>query len=283
MGDPDHLAKILQGVPAWNEWREANPDIQPNLTRADLSGRDLTGVDFRGAGLFKANLHGAILVGANLRQARLVSTELDAADLSGASVYGASVWDVSLAGAIQRDLIITRPGQSRLTVDDLEVAQFIYLLLDNRRFRRVIDTLTSKVVLILGRFSPGRKGILEVLKAELRQRELLPVLFDFQGPDSRDMIETVTAVAHLARFVLADLTDPACVGDELQAFVPNVEVPVATIISDGSTPYATFSSLTKHSWLMRPETYRDEDDLLRRVLPLLLRKAEECRKNRHPR
>ena len=51
------------------------------------------------------------------------------------------------------------PEESEVTVDDLEVAQFVYLLLHNEKVRRVIDTITSKVVLILGRFSiPERKA-----------------------------------------------------------------------------------------------------------------------------
>ena len=44
-------------------------------------------------------------------------------------------------------------------VDDLEVAQFIYLLLNNQNVRQVIDTITSKIVLILGRFTPERKAV----------------------------------------------------------------------------------------------------------------------------
>ena len=282
MGDPTHLAKIREGVSAWNAWREDNPRVQPNLTRAELSGVDLTGVDFRGVGLFKAKLHRAILVGANLRQARLVKTEFDGADLSGAKVYGTSVWDVSLKDAIQIDLVITPPGASVVTVDDLDVAQFIYLLLNIQNLRRVIDTITSKVVLVLGRFSPTRKAILEQIKTELRQRDYLPVLFDFQGPDARDLTETVSTLAHLARFVVADLTDPSCIPQELQAIVPQIQVPVATIIADGSRPYAMFNDLLKYPWLMSPDTYVDVGDVQSRVLPHLLAKAEEKRKGRVP-
>ena len=50
---------------------------------------------------------------------------------------------------MQKNLIITPHGEPAITVDNLEVAQFIYLLLNNESVRRVIDTITSKVVLIL--------------------------------------------------------------------------------------------------------------------------------------
>ena len=82
----------------------------------------------------------------------------------------------------QQDLVITPPGEPEVTTDDLEVAQFIYLLLHNEKLQRVIDTITSKVVLILGRFSPERKMILDALRDELRKRNYAPVVFDFEKP-----------------------------------------------------------------------------------------------------
>ncbi len=54
----------------------------------------------------------------------------------------------------QQNLIITHPREPKVMVDNIEVAQFIYLLLHNQNIRDVIDTITSKAVLILGRFKP---------------------------------------------------------------------------------------------------------------------------------
>lgn len=76
-----------------------------------------------------------------------------------AFIYGISAWNVQLDGTIQSSLIITPYGEPMITVDNLEVAQFIYLLLNNNKIRDVIDTVTSKVVLILGRFTDERKEI----------------------------------------------------------------------------------------------------------------------------
>jgi hypothetical protein len=56
------------------------------------------------------------------------------------------------------------------------VAQFVYLLLNNEKIREVIDTLTTKAVLILGRFTPERKPLLEGLRQSLRTRNYLPVV-----------------------------------------------------------------------------------------------------------
>ena len=107
-------------------------------------------------------------------------------------------------------------GKPEITVDNLEVAQFIYLLLHNDKIRDVIDTLTSKVVLILGRFGE-RKPVLDAIKEELRKRDYLPILFDFEGPKSRDLTETVSTLAHMARFVIADITDAKSIQQSFNA------------------------------------------------------------------
>jgi hypothetical protein len=82
--------------------------------------------------------------------------------------------------AKQQNLIITEEDEPTVTVDNIEVAQFIYLMLNNQKVREVIDTITSKVVLILGRFTPERKQVLDGLRNELRKRNYLPVMFDFE-------------------------------------------------------------------------------------------------------
>ena len=68
-----------------------------------------------------------------------------------------------------------------MRVDRLEIAQFIYLLIQNKTVRHIIDTITSKVVLILGPFSEERKPVLDALRSELGKRDYLPVLFDWEN------------------------------------------------------------------------------------------------------
>ena len=145
---------------------------------------------------------------------------MEETDLTNCSVYGISAWDVKLTSAKQTGLVISRPYQPMITVDSLKVAQFIYLLLINEEIREVIDTITSKVVLILGRFTPGRKQILDAIKNELRKRNYSPILFDFEKPSSRDITETVSTLAHLSRFVIADITDAKSIPQELSHIVP---------------------------------------------------------------
>ena len=133
-------------------------------------------------------------------------------------------------GTRQHDLVITAPDEPEITVDDIRVAQFIYLMLNNQKIRRIIDTITSKAVLILGRFTDERKAVLDALRDELRERNYLPILFDFDKPTNRDTDETITLLARMARFVIADISDAKSVLQELRAIVPEVHVPVQPVI-----------------------------------------------------
>ena len=230
-----------------------------NLTSADLSRADLKGADLSHANLFKAylsktDLSGANLSGADLERAVLVGTNLKNSDLTDCRVYGISTWDLELEGAKQRDLVITTGDQPEITVDNLEVAQFIYLLLHNEKIRHVIDTITSKVVLILGRFTPERKAVLDALREELRKRDYLPVLFDFAPSQSRDITETVSLLARMARFVVVDITDARSIPQELSIIVPDLpSVPVQPLLQEGAGEYGMFEHFRRYPWVL--ETY----------------------------
>jgi len=226
--------------------------VEAQLRRADLRGADLRGADLRGADLR----------GADLRHTLLVDTGLEYAKLSGSAVYGVSAWNVRLEGAEQADLSINQPDEPNITVDNLEVAQFLYLMLHNDKIRDVIDTLTSKVVLILGRFTPERKRVLDTLRDELRSRNYVPVLFDFEGPSSHNFTETVTLLARMARFIIADLTEPSSIPKELEAIVPHVHVPVQPLIAEGTRPYAMFADYRLYSWVLNTCRYASLDGLI---------------------
>jgi hypothetical protein len=213
--------------------------FEANLSEADLWGADLgranlRGADLSGAVLFDANFSYADLTGANLTGASCLKTTFCEATLTGCSVYGISAWDVNLDGAKQEDLRITPlQDMTRITVDNLEVAQFLYVLMTNQKVRAVLDTITSKVVLILGRFSDERKPVLDAVREALRSHPngYIPVLFDFEPQPDKPVLETVKTLANLARFVIADLTDPHMVRSELTYIVPNVPtVPVQPIM-----------------------------------------------------
>lgn len=234
-----------------------------NLSGANLCGAKLCTADLNLANLYEANVSRADLRDANLINAHLVRCNLDGSAISGPSVYGLSAWDVSLVGTTQRDLVITPEDQPEITVDSLEVAQFVYLLLNNAKIREVIDTITSKAVLILGRFTPKRKKTLDALRDALRQRNYLPILFDFDKPRNRDYTETISTLAHLARFVIADLTDPLSVPQELMAIIPRVmSVPIRPVLLGTQKEWTMFSDLQRQQQVIPPLYYEGDDKLL---------------------
>ncbi|BCL82173.1 pentapeptide repeat-containing protein [Ktedonobacteria bacterium brp13] len=243
------------------------------LTNADLSNAILASAYFANANLPGVYLCHAILVGANftdadlyaahldnanLERAIFVGTRLKKADLSNCFIHGISSWNVQLEEATQRNLIITRRNEPKITVDSLEVAQFIYLLLNNQKIRDVINTITSKVVLILGRFTDERKLVLDALRDELHKHNYSPVVFDFDPSAKRDLTETISTLAHMSRFIIADLTDAKSLPQELQAIVPNLpSVPVQPILHIDGREYAMFEHFKRYSWVL--ETYRYQD------------------------
>ena len=137
---------------------------------------------------------------------------------------------VKVEGAKQQNLSTNMAHEPRITIDNIEVAQFIYLLLYNEKIRDVIDTITSKAVLILGRFTPERKAVLDAVREELRRRDYVPILFDFEKPANQNVTGTVLTLARLARFIIADLTDPSSIPYELGRIIPNTKVSVQPIL-----------------------------------------------------
>lgn len=94
MADSQHLAKLREGVEAWNQWRTDNPLVRPDLTEANLTEANLSKAYLRRADLFRAKLRGA-----NLREANLSEAHLREADLIGANLIGANVSTANLSMA----------------------------------------------------------------------------------------------------------------------------------------------------------------------------------------
>jgi hypothetical protein len=229
---------------------------------ANLSGAILGGVNLMSADLSEAIL--AHLNGANLNWANLSGANLSGADLTGCHVLGVSAWRLRLSeGTKQKNLVITDLFEPEITIDNIEVAQFIYLLLHNEKIRDAIDTIGKKGVLLLGRFTEGRIAVLEWLREELRKRDFLPMVFNFDKPETKDFTDTVRTLVGLSRFVIADITNPRSTPLELQATVPEYMVPFVPIIEQGEEPFAMFKDLwVKHrQWVLDPISYSDVDEL----------------------
>jgi len=248
-----------------------------DLFDANLKGADLSDADLSGADLYGTDFFGADLSGADLSRAVLVRTNLINTTLKDCNIYGISVWDIQLDGAKQLNLTITPQDQPTITVDNLKIAQFIYLLLNNEEIRDVINTLTTKAVLILGRFTPERKAVLDAVREALRKQNYVPILFDFDQPNTQTVRETVRTLAHLSHFVIADLTDPSSVPLELETIVPTLPIAVQPILATSQgREFSMFSSLSiRYDWLLPIYRYADLDSLLTSLNEKVLAPAEQ--------
>jgi uncharacterized protein YjbI with pentapeptide repeats len=267
-----------------------------NLSKANLVRAVLSNPDFLEANLSEANLFGAILVQANFSKADLSGADLSMADLEGATlidtnvkdtfftgckVYGISVWNLKGEPKEQKNLLITRNSypyyEPAITVDNLEVAQFIYLLSKYEKLRSIIDIVSSKVILILGRFTDERKSTLDAIREELRKFDFVPVQFDFDKPESRSFISTVSTIAHLARFVIADFTDPKIILQEVPHIAP-IGVPIRPILQAGCDEPSELSDLRNvYKTILDTYFYNDTDDLIRSLEEKVIEPANALR------
>jgi hypothetical protein len=206
------------------------------------------------------DLSKACLREADLTGAQLIRTDLRDATLTGSRVYGVSVWDIEVNDRTNQQNLIIAPGnETGITVDNIKVAQFIHLLLNNQEIRDVIDTITSKAVLILGRFSEERKPVLDAIRDELRKHDYLPIMFDFKPATNQATLGTIKTLASMARFVIADLTDARSVLMELGAIVPTFPlVAVHLMIKKSAHEYGMLDEIRSYRSIVE-DTYEYEN------------------------
>lgn len=119
MADQNHLKIFQQGRESWDEWRNQNPTIKPDLSNANLinwnsaetmqwnmaskgvnlENANLWNTDLSGASLTFANLNGAILIQSNLQKACLINANLGNADLLNANLKSANLTNANFEGA----------------------------------------------------------------------------------------------------------------------------------------------------------------------------------------
>ncbi len=224
---------------------------------ADLKGSTLWGADLRGAHFGGTNLAGTILRRANLGETdlkesillycQLIGTDLSGADLTNAYIYGISTWDIKINKKTKmKNLIISK--DPLITVDDIEIAQFIYMISNNKKIRNIIDSMRTKGVLILGSFDDKTKPILNKLTEILSENNLIPMIFYFKKPKNLTLMDTVKTMALLSRFVIIDLSVRSGQLYEVGKLVDNIKVPYATIAFEGTKVSAMLSELNNFYW-----------------------------------
>lgn len=289
---PDRTDKTLK---RWDPYPNRQPTkftsmrsaccVGANLDRIkgemlDAEGSNFAGSTFRDAIVSEArfrgaNLNAATCVRTNFRgtafdYASLVETDFRKANLCDCSVFGVSAWDIVLADTEQQNIKITREGDCPVVVDNVELAQFMYLLLNNRKVRNFVDTISTKLVLIIGRFSRERKYVLDEARHHIRVAGYIPILVDFEKPRNRDLTETVSTIAHLARLVIADLTDARSVPHELAVTIPNLpSVRFQPICALGEDEYGMFEHFKSMEHVSETLWYDSPQTLARKLTEVL--------------
>ncbi len=136
------VQRLKRGVKGWNIWRKKHPNVEPDLSEANLSGADLHEANLSGANLHKANLfyndlgladlshtwmHRAILHSAKLMQANLSGANLREADLRNANLYYAN-----LSGADLSEADLSRANLSRANLSGAFCSQTVFLHINFR-------------------------------------------------------------------------------------------------------------------------------------------------------
>jgi hypothetical protein len=117
--------------------------------------------------------------------------------------------------------------------------------------------------------------VLDALREELRRRNYVPVLFDFEKPNNRTTDETITLLARMARFVVADITDAKSVLQELRAIVPDVPtVPVQPVIVATQKAPGMFDFFCKFPWFLECHHYDCQKRLIADLGELVINPAE---------
>lgn len=124
MANKRQLAILKQGVAAWNKWREENPEVNIDLSEANLDGLNFLGANFCKNGVsarfgltrysYKHTIlddldvreflvcgsgHDLFLNGKNLKGARLVNFDLSSLDLRGTDLRQANLSGANITGA----------------------------------------------------------------------------------------------------------------------------------------------------------------------------------------
>ena len=245
-----------------------------DLTNARLQDANLEAVKadetiFAHAVLTKANFTRALLNKADFRHANLNEVDLTETSLERCLVYGVSVWDANLKYALQKDLLLDDPlsGNIILSVDSIQMAVVIHLLLTSGGVRNMIDTISSKSILILGSSNFETKIVLDTLREGFRKQNYIPLLFDFEKNKIRDYMETILLLANMSRFIVVDLTYPETVIHELHNIIPYLpSVPIIPICQATNESPFMFTDFYKYSSVLLPViSYKNVEELLKHL------------------
>lgn len=227
---------------------------------------------FLSANLWGSNFNSAIIRDSDFNGCNLSNVDLSNAEISNCYIYGISAWEIKRNDSTKtNNLIITRRFSkgAEINVDDIELAQFISLIMDNKKISNLINSMRTKSVLILGSFNNKTKLVLDRIKEVLPNYNLIPIVFDFIPSEKQDLIETVKTIALLSSFVIVDLSIPAGQLHELASIVRETYIPFATI-ADKDSKQTIMLNEFRHQYWFRSDKFMYSIEKYKEQIPSLL-------------
>lgn len=258
------------------------------LYEADLSWAGFPEADFSDSMIRKAYCSGAdfsdaIFKNCVLNNSTFIGTDFSGAHLEGCNVYGVSAWGIIISDTtVQKELFLHRDNfsgkvianrENIFLVDDIALAQFVYFIQHDDGFGASLKQLNSRTVLLLGKFKNGGLELLQTVAEKLRSRNYIPIIFDFDPVENKNIIENVTTMAGLSKFVLANL-EGSSVPAELAKITSNFRNPVIAWIHDDlhDSVYAMFKDVIALDHVQY-FTYTNDENLTTQ-LDKVIQKAE---------
>ena len=209
-----------------------------------------------------------MLNNAILRNSCLNGANLSGTNLTNADIYGISAWDtITDKNTKMKNLIISE--EPLITVDDIEISQFIYMIINNEKISSVINSMRTKGVLILGSFYDDKtsentpKKVLNKIKKEILKKDLIPIVFDFNPSTHLDVTSTVKTLALLSSFIIVDLSNPAGQLIEIGELVREFPIPIIPIASEKTehiTSMISKATYGNYNWLRTDVIYYNLDN-----------------------
>jgi hypothetical protein len=215
----------------------------------------------------------------------MVRTDVEDASFRGCSITGLTAYDLRGAPRDESQLVVSDAHGLTVKVDFLEAPHFITLL-RSERLGLALARIEPKVVLILGRFTPERKAVLEQLRADLARKEWVALVFDFPAP--KGITPTFKVMASICGWVVADVTDPSEVRNEITLIArEHPSVPIRPILQDRRREWLGLAELRKQGANIAPTVrYRNTAHLLAMVDEALIApvrgQLDQLRKRRWP-
>ncbi len=253
-----------------------------DFSRVDFSHCTFINTKFNKTILTDSNFSGATFINCNLNRVNLTNADFTVKEIKETVIYGVSLWDIKISEeSLQSKLVIEKTydlysdiiaeGRIPMMVEDIELAQFIYYLSDHKKLRDTLNILNNRGVLLLGRFKNGGLERLYKLREWFTKRNYLPMIFDFDRPNSLDYTETIVTMSGLSKLVIADLSGDS-VPQELHAILSTFIKPV--VVYYDTQPYSMIKDLKRKNRYFHDIKFNGEDDDLLKKLPDKIKLAE---------